>query len=33
VMDREGSVHDLVILSLDVARIAAQQEAFGLGGA
>lgn len=33
VMDRQGSVHDLVILSLDVARMAAQHEAFGLGGA
>lgn len=33
VMDRQGSVHDLVILSLDVARSAAQHEAFGLGGA
>lgn len=33
VMDRQGTLHDLVILSLDVARLAAQHEAFGLGGA
>ena len=33
VMDRQGSVHDLVILSLDVGRLAAQHEAFGLGRA
>ena len=33
VMDRQGSVHDLVILSLDVRRMAAQHEAFGLKGA
>jgi RimJ/RimL family protein N-acetyltransferase len=33
VMDRQGSVHDLVILSLDVARASAQHQAFGLGGA
>ena len=33
VMDRQGEVHDLVILSLDVARASAQHEAFGLGGA
>jgi ribosomal protein S18 acetylase RimI-like enzyme len=33
VMDRHGQVHDLAILSLDVARLAAQHEAFGLGGA
>lgn len=30
VMARDGQVHDLVILSLDVARAAAQMEAFGL---
>ncbi len=33
VMDRQGSVHDLVILSLDVARMGAQHQAFGMGGA
>lgn len=31
VMGRDGQVHDLAILSLDVARAAAQLEAFGLG--
>jgi RimJ/RimL family protein N-acetyltransferase len=30
VMDRQGGVHDLAILSLDVARLAAQHAAFGL---
>ena len=30
VKDRDGSKHDLVILSHDVARIAAQQDAYGL---
>lgn len=33
VMDRQGMVHDLVILSLDAARANAQHEAFGVGGA
>jgi L-amino acid N-acyltransferase YncA len=33
VMDRQGAVHDLAILSLDVAQAAARAEAFGLGGA
>nr|WP_254447830.1 GNAT family N-acetyltransferase [Sphingomonas sp. ID1715] len=33
VMDRQGQLHDLAILSLDVAQIAARHEAFGLGGA
>jgi ribosomal protein S18 acetylase RimI-like enzyme len=33
VMDRDGSVHDLVILSLDVDRMSAQHEAFGMRGA
>lgn len=33
VMDRDGRVHDLAILSLDMARLAAQHEAYGLGGA
>jgi ribosomal protein S18 acetylase RimI-like enzyme len=33
VMDRQGQVHDVAILSLDVARFAAQHEVFGLGGA
>lgn len=32
VMDRAGAVHDLAILSLDVARGAAQREAFGFDG-
>lgn len=31
VMDRQGSLHDLAILSLDVARLAAQHQAFGFG--
>jgi hypothetical protein len=30
VRDREGKVHDLAILSLDVARMEAQHGAFGL---
>ncbi|HEV2567289.1 GNAT family N-acetyltransferase [Sphingomonas sp.] len=33
VMDRQGQLHDLAILSLDVAQFAARHEAFGLGGA
>lgn len=33
VMDRQGAVHDLAILSLDVAQAAARYEAFGLEGA
>ncbi len=31
VMDRQGNVHDLAILSLDVARAAGRHQAFGLG--
>ena len=31
VMDRQGAVHDLAVLSLDLARFAAQHAAFGLG--
>lgn len=30
VMDRQGQLHDLAILSLDMARLAAQHHAFGL---
>jgi ribosomal protein S18 acetylase RimI-like enzyme len=33
VMDRQGQLHDLAILSLDMAQLAARHEAFGLGGA
>ena len=33
VMDRQGDVHDLAILSLDLGELAARHEAFGLGGA
>jgi ribosomal protein S18 acetylase RimI-like enzyme len=33
VMDRQGQLHDLAILSLDVAQAAGRAEAFGLGGA
>ncbi len=33
VMDREGQVHDVAILSLDVAEAAARAEAFGMAGA
>jgi ribosomal protein S18 acetylase RimI-like enzyme len=33
VMDRQGQLHDLAILSLDVAAAASRHEAFGLGGA
>lgn len=33
VMDRQGQLHDLAILSLDVAQAAAKAKAFGLGGA
>lgn len=32
VVDREGEAHDLAVLSLDVARHAAQLEAYGVGG-
>ena len=32
-MDRQGQLHDLAILSLDMAQWSARQEAFGLGGA
>ena len=33
VRDRDGKVHDLAILSLDVARVAAQHGAFGFSEA
>lgn len=33
VIDRQGNIHDLAILSLDLARFAAQHQAFGLGAA
>jgi len=33
VMDRQGQVHDLAILSLDLGRFAARAEAFGMGDA
>lgn len=32
VLDRNGAVHDLAILSLDLARVSAQHRAFGLNG-
>lgn len=32
-MDREGQVHDLAILSLDLAQASARAAAFGIGGA
>lgn len=33
VLDRHGLLHDLVILSLDMAQAASRAEAFGVGGA